>query len=60
MHERMCDGCRYACSKSGHIFEVDYQKASVRRVRRLHSVSDGIRSTHGVDEKQPAAISSGR
>jgi len=58
--QHLSDGCRYASSKSGHIFEVDYQKAAVRRVRQLHSVSDGVRSTHGVDQKQPAAISNGK
>ena len=29
---------RYACSKSGHIFEVDYKKVTVSHVRQLHAV----------------------
>jgi len=56
----LCDGHRYACSKSGHIFEVDYRKVAVRHVRRLHAVSDAVRSTHGIGEKQPATISNGK
>lgn len=56
----VCNQCRYACSKSGHILEVDYRKVAVHHVRRLHAVSDGVRSTHGMSEKQPATISSGR
>jgi len=44
------------------MFEVDYRKVAVRRVRRLHSVHDAALSTHGVDGKPPppATVSSGR
>lgn len=51
---------RYACSSSGHIFEVDYLKVAVRHVRRLHAVNDTVRSTHSVDEKQHAVAGNGR
>lgn len=29
-----CD-CRFACSKSGHIFEIDHKKMSIANIHRL-------------------------
>ncbi|KAK7112108.1 WD repeat-containing protein 90-like isoform X2 [Littorina saxatilis] len=34
----------YVCSRSGHMFELDYQKVNVRHVRRLLPISTGTKN----------------
>ncbi len=49
----------YACSKSGHLFEVDVKNVTLVRVRKLLPITDGRRQTGEVELMQgPKALSS--